>query len=160
MPTFFTLRAGALSLGLLVFALDWLTKYWIKHSEWLHYHPVIPGFFTIHYVQNRGIAFGLFHSIESDWKPLLLSVFAFFGLFIVLYYIWKTPEKRWLPFVSLGMLLGGILGNLTDRIWNGSVVDFLELHWGEVYSWPTFNIADSAITVGVFLLIYETFFSK
>lgn len=156
------MRSGALILGLLVFAADLLTKWWVKTADLLpdQSYPVVQGFFSLRYVQNRGIAFGYFHELDSQWKPVVLSLLALAGIVIVLYYIWKTPRGQALLFVSFGLLLGGILGNFTDRLMNDHVVDFLELHWGERFAWPTFNLADAAITSGVALILFQTFFGK
>jgi len=126
----------------------------------LYYYPVVDGLFRIRLLRNEGIAFGLFHSFESNWKPIILAVMAVIAVIIVLYYIWQTPEDERRVFAALGLLLGGILGNFVDRLTNGYVVDFLEFHWGDVFSWPTFNIADAAITTGVLLIIYESFFGR
>lgn len=152
------MRIFALILGLAVFGLDVVTKRWVEHTAWLYHYPVIEGFFTIQYRRNEGIAFGLLHELQSEWKPVLLSLLALVAIVVVLYYIRVTPEDQRLSFVSLGLLLGGILGNFTDRLLNQYVVDFITLHWKNQFAWPTFNIADAAITCGVFLILYETFF--
>lgn len=154
------MRLLAIIIGFLVFAVDLVSKWWISNTLALHYYPVLDGIFTIHYVRNEGIAFGLFHSFESQWKPVVLSLMAIIAVVIVLYYIWQTSAEERLVFASLGLLLGGILGNFVDRLFHGYVVDFLELHWQDAFAWPTFNIADAAITTGVILVIYESFFGR
>ncbi len=154
------MRLFAIILGFLVFVVDLTSKWWVANTLALQYYPVLDGIFTIHYVRNEGIAFGLFHSFESQWKPVVLSVMAIIAVVIVLYYIWQTPVEERRVFASLGMLLGGILGNFVDRLFHGYVVDFLEFHWQDSFSWPTFNIADAAITTGVILIIYESFFGR
>ncbi len=152
------LRLLFMGIGLLVFALDAITKWWVHGTPWLHYFPVIKGFFTIHYVRNEGIAFGLFHSTASPWKPILLSLMAIVAVVIVVYYLWTNSiEERSIMF-SLALLEGGILGNFSDRLIRGYVVDFLELHWRNSFSWPTFNVADAAITCGVFIILFQNFF--
>ena len=148
----------ALATAAVVLALDLLTKWWVKNSAWLHYHKVIDGFFTIHYVRNEGIAFGLFHDNPSAWKPVILSLLAVAAAIMVLYYIrTSTPEEKGVQ-LFLGLLLGGILGNFSDRLWRGYVVDFLEFHWQDRFAWPTFNLADAAITCGVAAILYQGFF--
>jgi len=154
------IRLLAIVLGLFVFAIDLATKWWVSNTMSLQYYPVLDGFFTIRFVRNEGIAFGLFHSLESDWKPIILSAMAILAVVIVLYYIWQTPSGERRVFASLGLLLGGILGNFVDRLVHGYVVDFLEFHWQDVFAWPTFNVADAAITTGVILIIYESFFGQ
>lgn len=152
------MRLLALSLGIGVFLVDFLTKWWVQQTYWLHYHyPVIPGFFTVQYVRNEGIAFGLFHSVDSHWKPVILSAIAVLAVAVVLYYLYTTPRSERMTFVALGLLLGGISGNFVDRLLNGFVVDFLTLHWRDVFAWPTFNVADAAITTGVGLILFRTF---
>jgi len=154
------MRLFSLLLGGLVLATDLLTKWWVASSSFPRSRAVIDGFFMIDYVQNEGIAFGLFHSLQSTWKPVILSAMALAAVAIVLIYIWRTPVRERLLFVALGLLLGGILGNFLDRLRHGYVVDFLKLHWRESFSWPTFNIADAAITIGVILIIYDSFFGS
>jgi signal peptidase II len=154
------IRLAAVVLGLLVFSADLITKLIVKNVAWLHYHPVIEGFFTIRYVTNEGIAFGLLHDLQSEWKPVLLSVMAVVAVLIVLYYVFTTPTGERRLFLSLGLLLGGILGNFTDRLLHQHVIDFLEFHWSDRFAWPTFNIADAAITTGVLIILYETFFGE
>lgn len=154
------MRFFAVTLGCVVFVMDLASKWWISNTMALQYYPILDGFFTIHYVRNQGIAFGLFHSFESSWKPVVLSLMAIIAVVIVLYYVWQTPAEERRVFVSLGLLLGGIMGNFVDRLFHGYVVDFLEFHWRDAFSWPTFNIADAAITTGVILIIYESFFGR
>jgi signal peptidase II len=154
------IRLAVVVLGLLVFGADIITKLIVKNTAWLHYHPVIEGFFTIRYVRNEGIAFGLLHDLQSEWKPIVLSIMAVVAVVIVLYYVFTTPTREKRLFLSLGLLLGGILGNFTDRLLHQHVIDFLEFHWSDRFAWPTFNIADAAITTGVLLILYETFFGE
>ncbi len=154
------LRLLFMGVGLVIFALDAITKWWVHGTPWLHYFPVIKGFFTIHYVRNEGIAFGLFHSVESQWKPILLSLMAIIAVLIVVYYLWTNSIGERGVMWSLALLEGGILGNFSDRLLRGYVVDFLELHWRNSFSWPTFNLADTAITCGVFIILYQNFFGR
>ena len=153
------MRLVSLLLSLTVLVADLLTKCWVQSNNWLWYYPVIEGFFTISYVRNEGIAFGLFHELQSEWKVTILSFMAVVAVMVVLYYIWQTPLHRSGVFVSLGLLLGGIMANCIDRLLNRHVTDFLELHWKDYFSWPTFNLADAAITCGVFFMFYETFWA-
>ncbi len=140
--------------------LDLLTKWIIRNTDLLHNYTVIEGFFRIHYVRNEGIAFGLFHGSDSQWKPVILTVLAIVALIVVLYYIWTTPVDEKVMSLCLGLLLGGILGNFIERLMRQHVTDFIEVHWRELYSWPTFNVADSAITCGVFVILFQTFFGQ
>ena len=153
----FITRASALFLGASVLVFDLASKWWVKNTPALHHYVVIEDFFKIHYVRNRGVAFGLFHSVDSIWKPVILSVLALLALVFVLYYIWNTPAGQLRQALPLGLLLGGILGNSIDRLMHQSVVDFIEVHWQSRFVWPTFNLADAAITCGVFVVLYDTF---
>jgi signal peptidase II len=116
--------------------------------------PVIDGFFNITYVRNTGVAFGIFSSISSPVKSILLSVFTAFAAVAVITYSYRSPVRNRLLQVALALILGGALGNLYDRLAYGYVVDFLEFYLGS-YHWPAFNVADSAITTGVILLALE-----
>ena len=151
------MKLVAIGVAAVVLALDLLSKWWVKNTGWLHYHRVIDGFFTIHYVRNEGIAFGLFHDHPSAWKPAILAVLAVAAAAMVLYYIWTSPAGERGVQLLLGLLLGGILGNFCDRLWRGYVVDFLEFHWQDRFAWPTFNLADAAITCGVAAILYQGF---
>lgn len=152
------MRLLAIGVAAVVLALDLLTKWWVKNTDWLHYHRVIDGFFTIHYVRNEGIAFGLFHDNPSAWKPAILAVLAVAAAVMVLYYIWTSPAEERGVQLFFGLLLGGILGNFSDRLWRGYVVDFLEFHWQDRFAWPTFNVADAAITCGVAVILFQGLF--
>lgn len=152
----------SLLLGVCIFALDLLSKWWVENSVWLRFQPksIIPGFFTLHYVRNEGIAFGLFHDNQSEWKVIVLTAIAVLAVGIVIFYIFHTPKTEILVLSALGMLLGGILGNFVDRLMHGYVVDFLTLHWKTAFSWPTFNIADTAISCGVAIILFKTLTSN
>jgi signal peptidase II len=154
------MRVAAIVLGGIVTFLDLLTKWFIRSTDWLHNYTVIDGFFKMHYVRNEGIAFGLFHGVESQWKPVVLAVLGIVALIVVLYYIWTTPLDEKAMSLCLGLLLGGILGNFIERLMRQHVTDFIEVHWRELYSWPTFNVADSAITCGVLVILFQTFFGQ
>ena len=154
------MRLLSILLSLTVLAADLLTKWWVQSNKSLWYYPVIEDLFTINYVLNEGIAFGLFHELQSEWKWVILSSMAGVAMIVVLYCIWQTPPARISGFVALGLLLGGIMGNLIDRLLNQHVTDFLELHWKNHFSWPTFNLADAAITCGVLFIFYETFWTS
>ncbi len=154
------MRIVAIVLGFVILTLDLLTKWWIRNASWLHDYSVIDGFFKIHYVQNEGIAFGLFHTSESPWKEIILSVLAIIAVIVVIYYIWNTPVNQSQLLISLGLLLGGILGNFLERIVHHHVTDFIEVYWQDRFHWPTFNVADTAITCGVLFILYESFLGE
>lgn len=136
-----------------VFFLDVVTK-WMAARKLQLYESVeiIPNLFDLTYVQNTGIAFGLFRDAAWRWKGLLLSAIAVATVIIIVYYSRKVPVEKKYVHLALALVLGGILGNLFDRALYGYVIDFLDFHWYE-YHWPTFNVADSAITVSMILLV-------
>jgi signal peptidase II len=115
---------------------------------------VVPGLFSLTYVRNTGAVFGLFRSLPEPWRSLLLTLVPLAAVLFVIVMAMRTPPGRLRPLAALGLILGGALGNLVDRIRFGSVVDFLDVYIGE-YHWPAFNLADSAICVGVGLLILD-----
>ena len=115
---------------------------------------VIDGFFNITYVRNTGVAFGIFSSISSPAKSVLLSLFTALAAAVVITYSVRSPARNRLLQIALSLILGGALGNLYDRLAYGYVVDFLELYVGS-YHWPSFNVADAAISTGVVLLAIE-----
>ena len=152
------MRKLSISLAFVVFAADLLTKWWVKTGLW--YYPIVEGYITVHYAENTGIAFGLFDDFQSQWKAPLLSLLAVIALCMVVYYIWTTPVQEGVILVALGLVLGGILGNFVDRLARGYVVDFIKLHWLDAFAWPTFNLADSAITTGVLLILAMSLFGS
>lgn len=118
--------------------------------------PVIPGFFHLILVLNPGVAFGMFAGLPPNWRWLvgLVSLGAL-GLLSVLA-VRIVPRGEPLAAVALGLIFGGAMGNLLDRARFGAVVDFIDLHW-RGFHWPAFNLADSAITIGVALLALRLF---
>jgi len=141
------------ALALAIYAADQYTKHLaagLKHEPSL---PIIPGLLHLTYVENAGIAWGLFADAGEDgrWILSLISLIAALG--IALYAI-RTPAQERLMQWGLALVLGGVLGNLTDRLFRGAVVDFLDLFIGH-YRWPTFNLADVVITTGALLLLAD-----
>jgi signal peptidase II len=120
---------------------------------------VIPGFFRLTHVENRGAAFGLFDGIGSEWKTTLLIVFSLAALAVVAALLWKNGHSLSVSGIGLALVLGGAAGNLWDRLASRHVIDFLDFYVGN-YHWPAFNLADSAIVVGAFLLIAEILLAR
>lgn len=143
--------------ALLVWIADHLTKVIVQANlEVDKAIDVIPGILRLSHVQNTGIAFGYFAEVQSAWKPYLLAAMAIVAVAVILVYSSRVPTDRVLLQLALAITLGGILGNFVDRIVHGFVVDFIELHIKDVFHWPTFNLADSAITIGIVLLLIDT----
>jgi signal peptidase II len=155
MPSNFKARLPYLLIVVFTLALDRWTKSLIQTRFALDESmSVIDGFFNITYVRNTGVAFSIFSSINSPAKSILLSLFTLIAVVVVVVYSLRSPAENLLLQSALGLVLGGALGNLFDRLSYGYVVDFLELYWRD-YQWPTFNIADFAISTGVVLLALE-----
>ncbi len=147
-------------IALFVVVLDRLSKLAIERNLSLHDSiSLIPGFFRLTHVENRGAAFGLFADSPSEWKIAGLVLFSLIALVIVATLLWKNSHSMTTTGVGLSLILGGAIGNLWDRLVSGHVVDFLLFYVGQ-YQWPAFNIADSAIVVGAGLLVFEILFSK
>lgn len=134
-----------------IVALDRITKYLvIKNIEYGEMIPIINNFFFLTYHENKGAAWGILQNMRYLFIITTLIISA--GL---IYYIVKT-SNRFLK-ISLAFILGGAIGNLIDRVWKGSVADFLDFHIGE-FHFPTFNFADTFITIGTILLSYYLLF--
>jgi len=140
------------ALGGIVVILDQATK-WIALQRLPPGVPVsvIDHLFSLTLVMNPGLAFGMLGSVPLGWRWVvaLLSIGALGVLAAVATRL--LPEGGWAAAVAVGMIFGGAAGNLIDRARFGAVVDFLDFYWRD-WHWPAFNVADSAITVGVALL--------
>ena len=155
MPLKFQGRLPYILLVAATLALDRWTKTLIqKHFGLNESISVIDGFFNITYVRNTGVAFGIFDPMSLPAKSVLLSLFTVFAAVGVITYSLRSPVRNRLLQIALALVLGGALGNLYDRVAYGYVVDFLELY-ARAYHWPSFNVADSAISIGVALLALE-----
>jgi signal peptidase II len=138
-----------------VIVLDQVTKALLVRSLPLHdYVPIVDGFLSLSHVHNRGAAFGVLSDARLPYQPVLLSGLSLAALLAIAYYFVRLPPSARLPRLALALVLGGALGNLIDRIRLGYVVDFIHVYWRQ-HVWPDFNVADSAITVGVVLLILD-----
>lgn len=140
-----------------VVLLDQITKAIISHRLNLNQTiGVIAGFFNIVYIKNPGAAFGLFRGWGA-LRVVFLVIITLLALTIIIYLYRKTAEG--LLRFSFSLIAGGAIGNLIDRLRFGEVIDFLDFHIGN-YHWPAFNVADSAITVGVFVAVVQLYFRK
>ena len=140
-------------ISLAVVFFDLLTKYFVRSCMSLgEIIPIFP-FFNFVYVLNKGISFSMF----TETAPWLLTVVASFICLVVCYCLIK--EKSCFSKVCLALILGGAVGNIADRLYLGAVVDFLDFYIDK-WHWPAFNVADSAICIGVALLIYQSIFMK
>ncbi|MEN9898496.1 MAG: hypothetical protein RLZZ66_2145 [Pseudomonadota bacterium] len=145
-------------LAVLSLGLDQASKLIIDHVMQLYESHTVFAFFNLTYVHNTGAAFS-FLSDAGGWQRWLFAGLAI-GMSVVIS-IWLTRLKANETFiaVALSLILGGAIGNLVDRLAYGYVIDFLDIYYGN-WHWPAFNIADSAITVGVVLMLIDSFTSK
>jgi signal peptidase II len=141
----------------IVLVLDHATKYWVTSALSLGESiEVIRGYLRISYVINYGVAFGLFAEPQSAWKPYFLAAMAVIAVVVIVIYSLRTPAGRQFLQSALAITTGGILGNFSDRLLHGSVVDFIEVHFKNQFYWPTFNVADTAITIGIAMLLIDS----
>jgi signal peptidase II len=140
---------------------DRLSRFlWSEHPVRTEPVAVLDDFWHFRYAENPGAAFSFLAS-QPTWfrTPFFLLVSLGAMVFIAIYYRRTAPGQNWLR-LALAMVFGGALGNFIDRIRLGYVIDFIDWHWYDKATWPTFNIADSAITVGIALMVIEMFLNK
>lgn len=152
-------RVPYLIIAALVILLDAFTKWLVLINLPVHASvPVIDGFFQLVHVRNTGAAFGIGANSSSSFVPLLLNGGAIVVFLIVVFYSLRTQLSDRILQTGLHLILGGAIGNLIDRFRFGSVVDFLDVYvriGGREHHWPAFNVADSAICVGMALLFID-----
>jgi signal peptidase II len=146
---------------LIVYPLDQLTKHWINTTvRYGDRIEVIPGLFDITHARNAGGAFSFFADGPFEQRMIFFVGTTIFAIVLLLIFFQKLRSDEALSATALGVVLGGALGNLTDRLRFGEVVDFLDVHLFGGYTWPTFNVADSAIVIGVILLVIEVYMAE
>ena len=148
------------SILFIVIGLDQLTKIWVVHNLNLYESlQIIPGFLNLTYATNTGVAFSMFAHSDSPWRHYFfigINVIAVLGFTIAYFRMKKSRFAFTLPF---SLIAGGAAGNVIDRLRYGSVVDFIDVFIGN-HHWPTFNVADSAICVGVILFLIMNFLDE
>lgn len=157
--TRFGWRAGYLLASFGIYMVDQSTKAWaVRALRFGDDRTIIRSFLDLVYTENRGIAFGQLQEggAFGRWFFVTLATAAALAVF---YYFIRTPRNDDRILGACALLLAGILGNLTDRIRIGYVIDFIVLHAGS-YHWPTFNVADASITIGALLLAYDLVFDR
>lgn len=150
--------AGAWAAGTV--ALDQITKLLVHNlmQPWTG-REIIPGLFNLVHVLNKGAAWGFLDDDNIDWQRPLFILISVAAVLIIAYMVRLTRDgDRWM-LSGLGMIAGGAVGNAIDRIWLGSVIDFLDFYAGN-YHWPAFNVADSALTVGAGCIIVSTLLNR
>jgi signal peptidase II len=141
-----------LGISAVVIALDLYSKHLVQSAFVYGEHLSVTPFFDLVLFHNEGAAFS-FLAAAGGWQRLLFSAFAIIASAVIIHLLRKHPEQKLFCF-ALSLILGGALGNLYDRLTLGYVVDFLFFHYQSWY-WPAFNVADSAISVGVVLLLWD-----
>jgi signal peptidase II len=152
-------RALGFGIAAAIFFLDQLTKWIVTYPLDLQQRQVVEliGIFDLRWVENRGVSMG-FLTADSDWgRWLLVLLTAAISTGVT---IWLWRERRRDDAIALAFVLGGALGNIVDRIRYGYVVDFADLHFGELRPFLIFNVADAAITIGVLLLLFRALLTR
>jgi signal peptidase II len=146
----------ALAVGVGVLAADQLTKAIVERTMRLHETIVLLPVFALSYVRNTGAAFGVLAGIPPAVRLPVFVAVTLGAAGVLISFLRRTPADQ--PWVvgAIGGILGGALGNLVCRLRYGEVIDFLDLHWGDLH-WPAFNVADSAITTGVAIVLLHSF---
>lgn len=143
-----------------VIVFDQASKYAVQNMLAIHdYIEIIPGFFNVTYVQNPGAAFGIFGRTTGVLRLALLIGISLLALIMLLFMYEKTTGKFSITHLAISLVAGGAVGNLIDRIRLKWVMDFLDFYWNG-HHWPSFNIADIAITLGTIILMFSILFTK
>ncbi len=147
-------RLSLILTGVVVVA-DQMTKLWVDHLMSLYQSiAIVPNFVHLTYVRNTGAAFGFGAGARSSLRISFFILVSTVAIGCIFYLLKNLRSEQTSLTVSLSLILGGAIGNLIDRLRLGEVIDFIDLHWYDIH-WPAFNIADSAITLGVCLLLIE-----
>lgn len=140
--------------------LDQVTKFYIQQAIRLNESViVIHDFFSLTYIRNPGAAFGFFADQSAGFRSIFFFIISVIALSLLLFFFAQTPKEDTSNLLAISLLFGGAIGNLIDRLRLGEVVDFLDFYIGR-FHWPAFNVADSAITVGISLLMFYLFWPK
>jgi len=143
-----------------VIALDQITKSAVtSHFALYDVRPGIPGFFNLVYVMNPGAAFGFLADASATFRYVFFTGVTVLAAVLIVYYLVKSNARNLMLAVSLTLIFSGAVGNLIDRLRFGAVVDFLDVYVGTAH-WPAFKVADSAITIGAILMIWEMILNR
>ena len=145
-------------LSVVIFIIDQLTKYWTVQALDLHESYRILSFFNFTYARNYGAAFS-FLGDAGGWQKYLFTVIAFAVSAYLIYLLKRNSQAQRYMNMAFALILSGAIGNVTDRLLFGYVIDFLDFDLG-FYRWPTFNIADIAIFIGAAMIILESVFTS
>ena len=141
-------------IAIAVIALDQASKLWIDDALPRHQQiEVLPQCLNIVHVRNPGVAFGLLQNIPNAYRSVLLTGTTILALVLLMFLLAKTHPSQRLERWSLALILGGAIGNLIDRVRLEEVIDFIDVHWANLYHWPAFNVADSCISTGITCMV-------
>ena len=147
----------AVIVGVVVILDQWTKNLIVERFRHGESVDVIKNYFNITYVRNLGAAFGIFRDLQTGLRQSFFTLMPPIAMVVILFMLRSTPTFEKLRVFSLSCIFGGALGNYIDRLSYGYVVDFLDFHYKEFYSWPAFNVADISIVCGVTFLIFLEF---
>jgi signal peptidase II len=148
-----------MGLSALIIAIDQLVKMYVHtHYQLGESSPILPGFFNITYVRNFGAAFGFLNQSQPTFREIFFLTMPPVALGIILYILKSVEDSDTIQILALSSVFGGAVGNYIDRIRFRYVIDFLDFHWKEIYTYPAFNVADMAIVCGVCILLLLMYF--
>ena len=153
-------RRFGFAIALLVFALDQISKYWVTGPlsiDQIGDQLVLLPIFNFTYTENQGISLGLLNATNPVGRWMLVALTSAIAVAVA---VWIGKEKNRIDQVALGMVLGGALGNILDRVRHGFVTDFLDLHFGEFRPFLIFNVGDAAISIAVVILLLRAFLTR
>jgi len=149
-----------LALGAGVLLLDQASKLAVSATLKMHeLRPLIHGLLNLTLVHNTGAAFGLLAGHASILRTIFFLGVSLLAMGVILWMVFRLPQDQKLELFALSLIFGGALGNFIDRARLGEVIDFIDVYY-RTYHWPAFNVADSAITIGVILLVFRLVFVK
>ncbi len=154
-------RRLGLGIALLVLLIDqavkWVVTYIVQLRLRDDYTMELTSFFQLRWTENRGVSMGFLTAGSETERWLLVGLTAAISVFVI---VWLWREKRRDDVIALGLVLGGALGNIIDRVRLGYVLDYADLHFGDVHPFLVFNIGDAAITIGVLLLLLRALLTR
>jgi len=127
----------------------WLAKQYLHQAQPIQ---IVENYLELRYTENTAIAFSMLHSVEPGLRKWIIYTLSSIAIVFLLVIIWKIRRQSFLGMVSLMFILSGAIGNISERIVRGYVIDFIHLHYYDKFSWPVFNVADILITCGAILL--------
>ena len=153
-------RSHGFIVALVVFAIDQLTKWWVTGPLGIRHigdQLVLLPIFNFTYTENNGISLGLLNATTETGRWMLVALTSAIAIGVA---FWMGREKNRIDQMALGLVLGGALGNIIDRVRHGYVVDFADLHFGEYRPFLIFNVGDAAISIAVVILLLRAFLSR